>query len=90
MPNYAHAADAEITLLFHFARGWPAKRPNILVRAELIGALVEAIAAMITAITEAIPAILEALAYAAVGAVTIIAYALSRCAPWPPSLSLGR
>src|SRR5258705_11060894 len=46
--------------------------------AELIGALVEAIAGLITAIAEAIPAILEALAYVAVGAITIIAYALSR------------
>ena len=46
--------------------------------AELIGALVEAIAGMITAIAEAIPAIVEALAYIAVGAITIIAYALSR------------
>ena len=46
--------------------------------AELIGALVEAIAAMLTAIAEAIPIIIEALAYVAAGAITIIAYALSR------------
>jgi len=46
--------------------------------AELIGALVEAIVGLIAAIAEALPAILEALAYVAVGAVTIIAYTLSR------------
>jgi hypothetical protein len=46
--------------------------------AELIGALVEAIAGLIAAIAEAIPVILEALACVAMGAITIIAYALSR------------
>jgi len=42
------------------------------------GALVEAIAAMVTGMAEVVPAILEALAYVAAGAITIIAYALSR------------
>ena len=46
--------------------------------AELIGALVEAIAGIITAIAEAMPAILELLAYVAMGAITIIAFAFSR------------
>jgi len=46
--------------------------------AELIGALVEAIAGLFAAIAEAMPAILEALAYVAVGAITIIAYAISQ------------
>jgi hypothetical protein len=46
--------------------------------AELIAALVEAIAAIITAIVEAIPVIIETLVYVVMGAITIIAYALSR------------
>src|SRR6516162_5328050 len=40
--------------------------------------MVEAIVGLIAAMAEALPAILEALAYVAAGAVTIIAYALSR------------
>lgn len=46
--------------------------------AELIGALVEAFAAILMAIAEAIPVILEMLVYLAAGALTIIGYALSR------------
>ena len=46
--------------------------------AELIGALVEAFAGLMMAVAEALPAILETLAYVAAGAITIIAYALSR------------
>jgi hypothetical protein len=46
--------------------------------AELIGALVEALAAIVMAIVEAIPVIIEMLVYLAAGAITIIGYALSR------------
>jgi hypothetical protein len=46
--------------------------------AELIGALIEAFAAILMAIAEAIPLIIEALVYLAAGAITIIGFALSR------------
>jgi hypothetical protein len=46
--------------------------------ADLIAALVEAIGGIITVMVEAIPVIIEALVYVAMGAITIIAYALSR------------
>ena len=46
--------------------------------AELLGALVEAFAAILMAIAEAIPVIIEMLVYVAAGAITIIGYALSR------------
>src|SRR5712672_2717871 len=46
--------------------------------AELFEALVEAIAAMLIAIAEAIPVIIEILVYLGTGAITIIAFALSR------------
>src|SRR5690349_13676486 len=46
--------------------------------AELIGALVEAFAAILMAIAEAIPVIIEMFIYLLAGAITIIGYALSR------------
>jgi hypothetical protein len=46
--------------------------------AELLGALVEAFAAILMAIAEAIPIIIEMLVCLAAGAITIIGYALSR------------
>jgi hypothetical protein len=46
--------------------------------AELLGALVEAFAAILIAIAEAIPLIVEMSVYLAAGSLTIICYALSR------------